>query len=263
MYRVFEALDELGAIVEEARGVPMTAGCVVPRGDVLELLDDIKDAIPGDLDDAQDVLDQKDGLLGSAREHAESTVAKANSEAESMVSHARADADRILADAKAQADRMVAEASAHAGQLVTEAKAEADRTLAAAQREYESVTGRARAEADRMIEAGNANYEKSVADGIAEQQRLVSDTEVVAAARAESERVIDQGHAEADRLRGECDVYVDNKLADFEEILTATIRSVGRGRQQLRTGAGVHDYAEHPRMADRREAHEMGAGVAV
>ncbi|MGV0798337.1 DivIVA domain-containing protein, partial [Mycolicibacterium elephantis] len=26
MYRVFEALDELSAIVEEARGVPMTAG---------------------------------------------------------------------------------------------------------------------------------------------------------------------------------------------------------------------------------------------
>ena len=39
VYRVFEALDELGAIVEEARGVPMTAGCVVPRGDVLELID--------------------------------------------------------------------------------------------------------------------------------------------------------------------------------------------------------------------------------
>ncbi|MCB1289085.1 MAG: DivIVA domain-containing protein, partial [Mycobacterium sp.] len=26
MYRVFEALDELSGIVEEARGVPMTAG---------------------------------------------------------------------------------------------------------------------------------------------------------------------------------------------------------------------------------------------
>ena len=56
MYRVFEALDELVAIVEEARSVPMTAGCVVPRGDVLELLDDIKDSIPGELDDAQDAL---------------------------------------------------------------------------------------------------------------------------------------------------------------------------------------------------------------
>ena len=63
MYRVFEALDELSAIVEEARGVPMTAGCMVPRGDVLELLDDIKDAIPGELDDAQDVLDARDAML--------------------------------------------------------------------------------------------------------------------------------------------------------------------------------------------------------
>ena len=70
MYRVFEALDELGAIVEEARGVPMTAGCVVPRGDVLELIDDIKDAIPGELDDAQDVLDARDGLLREAKDHA-------------------------------------------------------------------------------------------------------------------------------------------------------------------------------------------------
>ena len=70
MYRVFEALDELSAIVEEARGVPMTAGCVVPRGDVLELIDDIKDAIPGELDDAQDVLDARDSMLIEAKEHA-------------------------------------------------------------------------------------------------------------------------------------------------------------------------------------------------
>src|SRR4030081_2638330 len=74
VYRVFEALDELGAIVEEARGVPMTAGCVVPRGDVLELVDDIKDAIPGELADAQDVLDARDSMLGDAKSHADSMV---------------------------------------------------------------------------------------------------------------------------------------------------------------------------------------------
>ena len=94
MYRVFEALDELSAIVEEARGVPMTAGCVVPRGDVLELVDDIKDAIPGELDDAQDVLDARDSLLNEAKEHADATVTGANAEAESLLSHSRAEADR-------------------------------------------------------------------------------------------------------------------------------------------------------------------------
>ena len=89
MYRVFEALDELGAIVEEARGVPMTAGCVVPRGDVLELIDDIKDAIPGELDDAQDVLDARDQLLNEAKEHSGSMVATAHAEADSMINHSR------------------------------------------------------------------------------------------------------------------------------------------------------------------------------
>lgn len=233
----------------------MTAGCVVPRGDVLELLDDIKDAIPGELDDAQDVLDERDSLIVSAREHAENSVAKANADSESMVSHARAEADRILADAKAQADRMVEEAGSHGRSIVDDATEEAHRMTSSAAREYESVTGRARAEAQRTVDAGNNSYEKSVADGIAEQQRLVSETEVVGAAKSEAERIIDAAHAEADRLRGDCDVYVDEKLAQFEEILTGTLRSVNRGRHQLRTGAGMHDYVEYPRSVD----HEAGA----
>ena len=69
MYRVFEALDELVTIVEEARGLPMTASCVVPRGDVLELLDDVRDALPGEVDDAQDVLDHRDQMIGDANCH--------------------------------------------------------------------------------------------------------------------------------------------------------------------------------------------------
>ena len=83
MYRVFEALDELVAIVEEARGVPITASCVVPRGDVLELLDDVRDAIPGELDDAQDVLDHRDKLVGDARASAAKTLSDADSDARS------------------------------------------------------------------------------------------------------------------------------------------------------------------------------------
>jgi len=62
VYRVFESLDALVTVVEEARGVPMTSNCVVPRGDVLELLDDIREALPGELDDAQDVLDRREEL---------------------------------------------------------------------------------------------------------------------------------------------------------------------------------------------------------
>jgi cell division septum initiation protein DivIVA len=107
-----------------------------------------------------------------------------------------------------------------------------------------------------MIEAGKASYDLAVAEGKAEQERLISQAEVVQAAHAESARVIDSAHAESDRLRADSDLYVDTKLAEFEEFLTGTIRSVGRGRQQLRTGTGVPDYAAEykpgRRSAERR-----------
>ena len=141
-------------------------------------------------------------------------------------------------------NRMVAEARQHSERMVGEAREEAARIAATAKREYEASTGRAKSEADRLIESGNLAYEKAVQEGIKEQQRLVSETEVVQTAHAEATRMVDSAHAEADRLRGECDIYVDTKLAEFEEHLQGTLRSVSRGRHQLRTAAGTHDYAQ-------------------
>ncbi|MFE5287349.1 DivIVA domain-containing protein [Nocardia sp. NPDC056611] len=243
MYRVFEALDELVAIIEEARGIPPTRNCIVPRGEVLELLDDVREALPGELDDAQDVLDHRDKIVTDARTGAETTVKTANDQAHHTVSSAREEADRILADAKAHADRMVAEARAHADHLVASAEEEAERTVSDGKKEYDSLTGRARAEADRLAAAGQASYDRSVADGKAEQDRLVSQTEVVRAAHTESARLIDTAQADSDRLRSECDDYVDGKLADFEETLHNTLRIIGRGRHQVRSDSSVPDYA--------------------
>ena len=241
MYRVFEALDELVVIVEESRGVPMTAGCVVPRGNVLDLLDDIKESLPPEMDDAQDVLDRRDTLINDARASAEHAVDRANEHAETTLADARDQADRIVSDAKAQADRMVQDAQHHSAELVASAEATADRAISDGRREYEMLTGRAKTEADRIMEAGNASYERSIAEGQAEQARLVSQSEVVQAAHAESARVIDEAHAESDRLRGDCDIYVDTKLLEFEDLLSGTLRSVGRGRQQLRS-TGSPDF---------------------
>src|SRR4029077_17883075 len=104
MYRVFEALDELVTIVEEARGVPMTASCIVPRGDVLELLDDVRDALPGEVDDAQDVLDHRDQMIGEANATAAKTVGDAQAEAHRLVSTAQADAGATVTAARTEAD---------------------------------------------------------------------------------------------------------------------------------------------------------------
>jgi cell division septum initiation protein DivIVA len=224
VYRVFEALDELVTIIEEARGVPMTSGCVVPRGDALELLDEVRDAIPAELDDAQDVLDRRDELVGKAQHEADQTHAKST-----------ARADQLVADAQAEAQQLIAEATARAERVVAEAQDTAQRTVDAGRAEYEELVGRAQDEADRMLQAGRAAYDQAMDEGLAEQARLVSQTEVVQAAHAESGRVLDAAQAEIDQLRTECDAYVDEKLGDFEELLSHTLRTVSKGRSRLHT----------------------------
>ncbi|WP_184729110.1 DivIVA domain-containing protein [Saccharopolyspora phatthalungensis] len=243
MYRVFEALDELVTIVEEARGVPMTSGCVVPRGDVLELLDDVRDAIPQELDDAQDVLDHRDQMVSTAEAAADKSVTDARNEADRTIATARAEAEQLLADAREQAD-----------ELLAEARAQAEQTVTAGRREYEDYIGRAQSEADRMVQAGRAAYEQSVHEGKAEQARLVADTEVVQAANGEAKRIVDEANDDAERLRTECDAYVDSRLADFEDLLGRTLRTVGKGRQQLRSPMGA--------PFDYEEWHAGGPGVS-
>lgn len=228
MYRVFEALDELNQTVEEAYGVPMTANCMVPRQTTLALLDDVRNAFPAELDDAQDVLDQRDQILDEAEREAYDVRRTATEEAERMVAEAEAKVDAMLRDAENRAHGMVARA-----------REEADATTEAAQREYESVTSRAAAEADRLVESGNKAYERSVQEGLEEQNRLVSEAEVVRRAQEEAQRLIDSAHADSRQLRIDCDDYVDSKLSEFEQSLSGVMRIVSRDRAQLRKGAGA------------------------
>nr|WP_240188262.1 DivIVA domain-containing protein [Nakamurella flavida] len=235
-------------IVEEARGVPMTGSCVVPRGDVLELLDDVREALPGEVDDAQDVLDHRDAMIADARSSAETTVADARTEADRLVTEAHASASDTVSSAQleanrlvAEAERQLAEASSRAEAMIARARADADRAAQAGQDQHDASIARGHAEAERLVAAGRASYEGAVADGQAEQARLVSQTDVVQAAHRESARVLDAAHGDADRMRAECDTYVDSSLGALEETLTKTLREVGRGRTSLRSGGSV-DY---------------------
>ena len=217
MYRVFESLDELVQTVEQAYGVPMTSNCMVPRNEMLALLDDLRNALPIDLDNAQDVLDQQDEIIAAAEERARVTVEDADRQAQDIVT-----------DAHNEAEAIVGNAQTHATNAVAQAEDQADRTLANAQ-----------AEAVRLVSEGNASYERSVNEGVAEQARLVDESEVVRRADEEAHRIVDSAHAESDRLRNEADTFVDGKLGEFEESLTGILRTVTSDRAALRRGAGV------------------------
>ena len=67
-----------------------------------------------------------------------------------------------------------------------------------------------------------------------ERSRLLARAEVVQAAEREAERIVNDAQTEADKLAHQADDYVDAKLANFEILLSKVLRSIGRGREQLR-----------------------------
>lgn len=108
-------------------------------------------------------------------------------------------------------------------------------------RDKDELLGRARKEADRVI-----------AEAQEQRDRLLSRTEIVHAAQREAERISDEAKERAAKIQSEAEDYIDQKLAAFEILLSKTLTTVGRGREQLRgernTGA-VPQLDENGQMA--------------
>jgi len=101
-----EKLSSAITMVEEARGVPLSASCVVHRGEMLELLDDARAALPADLAAAQKVLATRDAIIEDGRVSCENMITMAREDVARMIEQAgivqaaRAEARKILRDVK-------------------------------------------------------------------------------------------------------------------------------------------------------------------
>ena len=106
-----EKLTTAISIIEEARGVPLSASCVLHRGEILEVLDGARAALPNDLEAARKILASRDSLIEEGRTSAEALIASAREEVSRMieqtaiVSAAREEAQHILDDAHLEADQ--------------------------------------------------------------------------------------------------------------------------------------------------------------
>ena len=101
-----EKLTSAITMVEEARGVPLSASCVVHRGEMLELLDEAREALPNDLESAQKLIAARDAIIEEGRVSAEQMIAMAREdvarmvEQTSIVQMARDEARKILDEAR-------------------------------------------------------------------------------------------------------------------------------------------------------------------
>ena len=121
-----EKLNTAIAVVEEARGVPLSASCVVHRGEMLEILEGARDVLPKDLFSAEVIISEKAPIIEEGRASAEAMIATAREDVARMVEQtaivqaARDEAQRILDEARDVAEDERREVEAYIdGRLAT------------------------------------------------------------------------------------------------------------------------------------------------
>jgi cell division septum initiation protein DivIVA len=212
VYRLYETVDELTTVIENARSVPMSGSCMVPRDHLLDLLDDLRESLPEDVQAAGAIVEQRTEILQQAQAEAERLTGRTRGETEQLVAAARRQRDELLGTARRQRD-----------DLISRAQAEAERLLADAE-----------AEADRLIADGRAHREALIAEAVAEHERLITETEVYRGAVSRADELGAQTATDVARMRAEVDQYVDSRLADFGTTLERMLHSVETARSNLR-----------------------------
>jgi cell division septum initiation protein DivIVA len=224
VYRLYETVDELTSVIENARNVPMSGGsCMVPRDVLLDLLDDLRENLPEEVHKAGAIVEQRTEILQQAQAEAERLTGHTRSESEQVVGSARRQREEILGTARRQRDELLAGAQADAENLLAQAEEEAERIVAEAQQHGEALLADARAQHAEILTAARAEHEQ-----------LVSETEVYRSALGRADELGAQSTADAARMRAEVDEYVDTRLADFGTTLERMLRSVEKARSALR-----------------------------
>jgi methyl-accepting chemotaxis protein len=117
--------------------------------------------------------------------------------------------------------------------LLNDLKAALPRELKQARwmlRERDDFISRTRKEAQDILDEAHLQAE-----------RMVSKTDIVAEAVRAADRIVEEARETSRNLRLEAEDYVDQKLANFETVLSRIQQTVQRGRERLRAAPPVPD----------------------
>ncbi len=145
---VHEKLDEITHLVEHARAMPMSASCMVNRGELLALLEELRALLPEELDLADRLLSERDHVVAEGRVEAERIVAAAHDERMRLVSEtevftqAQLEAQRVLHEAQQEADELRTEVDQYIDGKLATFEITLNKTLGAVMRGRERLRGR-------------------------------------------------------------------------------------------------------------------------
>jgi hypothetical protein len=132
---ILHLIDRLEELFNESRAIPFTSNVVVDEEKMLDLIDQMRVAIPDEMKNAQQVMAQRDRILAQAQEEANRTLVLAREKGEqlmerdSIVQNAQTYAEQRATDIISDADQKRRDADHYVIETLTHLELELERYL--------------------------------------------------------------------------------------------------------------------------------------
>jgi len=130
---ILQLIDRLEELFNESKAIPLTRNVMVDEDRMLDIIDQMRIAIPEEVKKAQQLLGQRDRVLAQAQEEANRTLEIARQKSDQLVGkdvvaqEAQRRAEQILSQARAEADTIRADADDYVIDSLTQLQAELER----------------------------------------------------------------------------------------------------------------------------------------
>ena len=132
---ILHLIDRLEELFNQSRPIPFTHNVVVDEDRMLDLIDQMRVAIPEEVKKSQQLMAQRDRILAQAQEEATRTLSIARDKSDQFVDRdaivqaAQSRADQILAQARSEGERMRQEADGYVLDTLRRLEVELERSL--------------------------------------------------------------------------------------------------------------------------------------
>ncbi len=132
---ILHLIDRLEELFNESRALPFTHNVIVDEDHMLDIIDQMRIAIPEEVKKAQQLLNQSERILAQAEEKANRTTVLAEEKAneltsqDSVIQEAQRRADNILDQARADAEATRIEADNYVIEVLSNVEDELSRLL--------------------------------------------------------------------------------------------------------------------------------------
>jgi cell division septum initiation protein DivIVA len=130
---ILQLIDRLEELFNESKSIPLTRNVMVDEDRMLDIIDQMRIAIPEEVKKAQQLLGQRDRVLAQAQEEANRTLEIARQKADQLASkeivvqEAQRRADQLLVQARADAENIRSEADNYVMNSLTQLQTELER----------------------------------------------------------------------------------------------------------------------------------------